>query len=134
VAAMLDDVLGQYGSAQLMVGNQSLVVEAIFNVLTMQIGQRVYVYVEIVLNCIVLLIVLKEGIRTRGWHGLGVWDYMDTKTLVISTAKGEQQSVKERHGAESTLDIEDTLAGRTKTRFENESCLLVLGVRPKIDE
>ncbi|CZR51703.1 uncharacterized protein PAC_01580 [Phialocephala subalpina] len=131
VAAMLDDILGQYASAQLMVGNQSLVAEATVNVLSMQIGQKVYVYAEIVLNCIVLLIILEEGIRTRGWHGLGAWDYMDIRNLIVSTSKGAQEFTKERRGIESILDTQGKLAGRTKVRFEKENSSLVLGIAPR---
>jgi hypothetical protein len=97
VAAMLDDILAQYASAQLMVGNQSAVVEAQIMVASMQIGQRVYVIAEVVINIIVLLLVLGESVRTRGWRGLVEWDYMNVRCLVVGSFKGGRK----REGVES---------------------------------
>jgi hypothetical protein len=126
VAAMLDDILGQYASAQLMVGNQSDAVEAQVMVASMQIGQRVYVLAEVVINIIVLLLVIGEGVRTRGWRGLVEWDYMDVRCLVVGSFKGGRK----RGGGRKSMfddDVSGDMTGGTKVRFEKEKGALVLG-------
>jgi hypothetical protein len=71
VAAMLDDILSAYASSQLMVGNQSAWAGAKVEVQSLQVGQRIYVFAEVGLNILVLMVLVAEAVRTRGWKGLG---------------------------------------------------------------
>jgi hypothetical protein len=88
MTAMVDDMLGLYASAQIMVGGYNSSTTAEITVLSMRVGQPVYIFAEIIVNCIILLIVLEEAIRTQGWKGLGVWDYMDIRNVVTSSSRG----------------------------------------------
>jgi len=139
MTAMVDDILGLYASAQIMVGGYNSSTTAEITVLSMRVGQPVYIFVEIIFNCIILLIVLEEAIRTRGWKELGVWDYMDIRNVVTSSSRGGREVAEDtdREAGEGTglegwrdsvwkiLGGDDALS-KTKVRLERETGALVL--------
>ena len=88
VSAMLDDILVGYASAQLMVGNQSTVTEAVVTTMALKIGQRVYIYAMFAFNLVVVIITFEEAIRTMFWRELGKWNYMDIEAVIVSSWKG----------------------------------------------
>ena len=88
VSAMLDDILIGYASAQLMVGNQSIVTDAIVTTMALKIGQRIYIDAMFTFNLVLIVIVFEELIRTKAWKGLQKWDYMDIGTLIVSSFEG----------------------------------------------
>jgi hypothetical protein len=139
MTAMVDDMLGLYASAQIMVGGYNSSTTAEITVLSMRVGQPVYIFAEIIVNCIILLIVLEEAIRTQGWKGLGVWDYMDIRNVVTSSSRGGRGVAEEideeegegtgmkgwRDSVWKILGGDDALS-KTKVRFERETGALVL--------
>lgn len=135
LTAMLDDILAAYSSAQLMVGNQTASTATEIRVVSMQVGQLLYICFELILNCVILLIVLEEAIRTRGWRDLGAWDYMDIRNVVISSSRGGQDIAADADGAavyDRKRDWVDKLTGaddsalKTTVKFESDKGALVL--------
>jgi hypothetical protein len=141
VSAMLDDILVGYASAQLMVGNQSTVTEAVIITLELKLGQEIYIYAIFLVNLVVLILVLEEMIRTRLWRGLGKWDYMDIGRVIVSSFKGGRNIANAlvewnwemmdgrpgfpRRTKKRQVSIED-ISGRTWVRFDRYASALIL--------
>jgi hypothetical protein len=105
-------------------------IQATVNVLSIQIGQKIYIYPEMVINCITPLIVLEEGIRTTGWRGLGVWDYVDIRSLMLSTCTGGEGfvgAVEGTRGNEQILGMHNVIVGYMKVKYERDKGSLILG-------
>jgi hypothetical protein len=134
LTAMLDDILGAYASAQLRVSNQTLSTRTSIRVISMQVGQTLYIFVELVINIVILIIVIAEAIRTKGWRDLSKWDYMDIRSVVISSSRGGKDIATDADGAskDRTRDWVDRSTGvnnkelQTTVRFERGKEALVL--------
>ncbi|KAE8445819.1 hypothetical protein EG329_012877 [Mollisiaceae sp. DMI_Dod_QoI] len=98
VAAMLDDILVGYASAQLMVGNQSTVTEAVVTTMALKIRQRGYIYAIFVFNLVIVIITFEEAIRTMFWREMGKWNYMDIEAVIVSSWKGGCRNIAEALG------------------------------------
>ncbi|KAF8852238.1 hypothetical protein BDZ45DRAFT_630624 [Acephala macrosclerotiorum] len=123
VTAMLDAILVGYASAQLMVGNQTTATEAIVTTTTMKIGQRLYIIAIFVLNLVIMLVILEEAFRTGLWKGLGEWDYMNIKDVVLSSRKSGKD-LENGHGNKERVLLSRSwvgldISGKTKLRFDN---------------
>lgn len=88
VAVMTDDMLVAYAQAQLMVGGFVEGAPAVVQRQAMRVGEDAYVYAVFVLNVVVILAVLVECLRTRGWRGLVLFDYMDVAWLAVGGFRG----------------------------------------------
>ncbi len=139
IIAMLDDILVGYASAQLMVARQHSTTSIIITIQSMQIGEFGYIVAEVALDLLVMLIVIIEMIRTRGWKGLGVWDYMDVRNLVISSSRGGTDvssyidgigDFRERTWMRGIKSWEDFME-ETGVRFVKEKGALVLAEKRK---
>jgi hypothetical protein len=122
---MLDDILSAYASAQLMVGNQSVWTGAKVEVQSLQVGQRIYVFAEVGLNILVLMVLVAEAVRTRGWKGLGGWNYMDIRCLILGLRKGVGEWG--RGGRKSASGVGGEKEGEIRLRFQRENRALVFG-------
>lgn len=88
ITAMADDMLVAYASAQLMVGKMFTSQRASVYVYALQFGQRVYIYAIFILNALIIIATVEEAIRTRGWRGLGRFNYLDPRDLIIAASRG----------------------------------------------
>lgn len=83
LAAMLDDMLTAFGSAQLLIQNDSVTIGATFVSLTLRPGENTYIYGIFVINTIVLLLFVVGGLYMRGWRPLLILDYLDPAMLMM---------------------------------------------------
>lgn len=88
VTAMMDDLLVAYASAQLMIANDTKTVNATVTYAAVRLGQPVYVYSVFLVNLAIILIVVLEAFRTRGWTHLTTFDYNDLSSLATASSRG----------------------------------------------
>ena len=93
--AMLDDMLVAYGSAQLMIAKDAVEISARVERHAIQLGEGIYIYSTFAVNCLVLLLVLTEIIRTRAWRDMVAFDYADPIALVIGSSAGGREVADE---------------------------------------
>lgn len=91
ITAMADDMLAAYASAQLMVGRMFTPQTARVYLYALQFGQPAYIYSIFALNLVIILAVLFEAFRTRGWTALGRFNYLDPRDLIIAASRGGTQ-------------------------------------------
>jgi hypothetical protein len=91
ISAMTDDMLGAYASAQLMVGNLTQSTNAIVRVTAIAFGGIKYNIAVFSINIVVILLLLIEIIRTRGWKGLPDFDVADMRHLIIAASEGGKE-------------------------------------------
>ncbi|KAF7932258.1 hypothetical protein EAE99_003498 [Botrytis elliptica] len=88
VTAMMDDLLVAYASAQLMIANDTKTVNATVTYAAVRLGQPIYVYSVFLVNLAIILIVVLEAFRTRGWTHLTTFDYNDLSSLATASSRG----------------------------------------------
>ena len=108
---MIDDILGLYASSQLMIANDTKTAPAIIKLNAFQIGEGRYIIAITVFNAFLILVVIVEAIRTRGWKTLVDFNYMDPRDLVIGSSRGGQELAK------AVDDVEIVGAGDRQGRF-----------------
>lgn len=84
--AIIDDVLGIYSGAQLVLSNASTQAAIYGSFEAVKIGQPWYQRAVLVINIGLLTLVLAEGLRTRWWRGLPCFDSLDFKTAVAAAS------------------------------------------------
>ncbi|KAF2036699.1 hypothetical protein EK21DRAFT_95931 [Setomelanomma holmii] len=85
--AMADDMLVAYTSTQLMIGRMFTQQPARVYVYVLQFGQPGYIYAVFSLNLLIILAVMVEATRTYGWSGLGRFNYLDPRDLIIAASR-----------------------------------------------
>ncbi|KAL6897703.1 hypothetical protein GGI43DRAFT_428747 [Trichoderma evansii] len=88
---MADDMLGAYASAQLMVGNLTQGINTTVRVAAIAFGGIKYNIAVFTANIGVILLLLIEVIRTRGWEGLPDFDVADVRQLIIAASEGGKE-------------------------------------------
>ncbi|KAE8448319.1 hypothetical protein EG329_009563 [Mollisiaceae sp. DMI_Dod_QoI] len=83
-----DDALVAYSSAQLMLAKESDQVPIHIVVNALSIGTGPYIYTITTINTLVLLLVIFEAVRTKGWKGMPRFNYMSLKSTVVSSSMG----------------------------------------------
>lgn len=112
--AMIDDVLGAYAAAQIMISNVTSNTTGTIKVVALQFGQVIYIYAVVVMNALILVAVLVEGLRTRVWKGLGQFDYMNIGDVITDTLRGRTEiAVAIEHNHAKGLGISQAV-GRSK--------------------
>jgi hypothetical protein len=133
VAAMIDDMLVAFASAQIMIVNDTKIVPAIVVVDALQIGEAQYIWIIVLLNTIIFLIVGGEALRTRGWHGLTDFNYMDPRNLVIGSSRGGSDLADVADDMTTRHEEEARKQGRSKSdgidgiKIMQEGSRIVLG-------
>jgi hypothetical protein len=97
-----DDALVAFGSAQLMLANVPTNVPASLTIDALSIRTASYIYIVAGMNAAVVLVVLFEALRTKGWKGMPRWNYMSVKSTVVSSSMGGREigsKVESIHGA-----------------------------------
>ncbi|KAK3652900.1 hypothetical protein LTR56_004848 [Elasticomyces elasticus] len=87
-SAMLDDILGAYGAAQIILGRDTDVVSVIPTGRTTRIGEPIYIYLAAGLTGLVLLVQLVEIVRTRCWSGLVILNIFDVRSVILAASAG----------------------------------------------
>ena len=77
ITAMVDDLLVAYASAHLMITNDTDLVPAYMETHALRYGSGVYIYLSFAINTGIVLLLVEETLRTRGWRDLRYFDYMD---------------------------------------------------------
>jgi len=95
-------------------------------VMSMQITQKVYVVAEKVVNVLVLMVVVAEGVRTRGWKGLEGGIIWTSRILIFGSFNGVRAKM-ERRGDELISDKHGRVVGQLEIRSEEDSGALCLG-------
>jgi hypothetical protein len=93
LAAMVDDMLMAYGSAQLMIAKQHTPVPVLFKSTAMRIGQDSYIYAILAVNLVIMILFISEGVRTRGWNRVAVLDYSDPAALIMAASRCQTEAV-----------------------------------------
>ncbi|RFU80043.1 hypothetical protein TARUN_2161 [Trichoderma arundinaceum] len=88
ITAMTDDMLGAYAAAQLMVGNLTQSTNTTVRVSAIAFGGTKYSIAVFTVNIVVILLLLIEVVRTKGWKGLPDFDVADVRHLVIAASEG----------------------------------------------
>lgn len=92
--SMIDDILGAYSSAQLMIAGSNqpetsrTATDVSAAIKAAQIGNKEYIYAIMVINSLLILLFVAETIRTRGWRNLLAFNYQDLKSVIIGSYIG----------------------------------------------
>ncbi|KAJ5271767.1 hypothetical protein N7524_005036 [Penicillium chrysogenum] len=88
ITSLVDDILGGYASAQLVVGGFKKSAPVRVEISTLRIGSRAYIIASAVITGLIALLVIGEGIRMRWWKDLPTFDYQDNRALVVGASRG----------------------------------------------
>jgi hypothetical protein len=91
IAAMTDDILTCYASAQLMVANDTQPAPVSITIKALQYGERRYIILVVALNTLLILVVIEEALRTGVWAFLTDFDYMDPMNLLVGSSRGGRE-------------------------------------------
>lgn len=106
IAAMLDDILVGYASAQLMIADDWAEASATVSLEAVRFGKSVYIYLIFRINTFVLLLIAEEAIRTKWWRDLSAFDYTDLAHLAIASSRGGTEVA-------NAMEREVDMAGKT---------------------
>lgn len=95
-AAMIDDILVAFGAAQLVLSNSSTPVTVTAQLPALQIGKMKYVVWTLALNMVLLFCVVVQAVRTRLWHDLPLFNYLDVKSVIVAASAEGCGSVAEK--------------------------------------
>ena len=93
--AMLDDIIGVFGAAQLyweadmnsdIVDTFELPVNSWHSAI--RLGQDGYIFATLAINLVILVLAIEESIRTRYWEGLPLLDYLSLTSMVVASSAG----------------------------------------------
>jgi hypothetical protein len=127
LAAMIDDMLVAYGSAQLMIAKQYTPVPAMFKSTAMRIGQNSYIYATLAINCVVLILWISESVRTRGWTQVVVLEYSDPAALIVATsAATDSQNMSGELTEGKALLLHHESVVKAKVRLEPDMSLTLI--------
>ena len=93
--AMLDDIIGGFGAAQLYwKANIDSPIDTITTLpldsqyLAIRLGQDGYIFATLAINLAILVVAIEEAIRTRNWKGLPLLDYLNLTSMVVASSAG----------------------------------------------
>ena len=86
--AILDDILGIYGSGQIFINNDTTIMSIHGSFDSYRIGKPLVHTFSLVLNLLIVLGILIEAFRTRFWRDLPKYDMMDLKSTVTAASFG----------------------------------------------
>ena len=93
--AMLDDIIGGFGAAQLyweadmnsdIVDTIELPVDSWHSAI--RLGQDGYIFATLAISLVILVLAIEESIRTRYWEGLPLLDYLSLTSMVVASSAG----------------------------------------------
>ena len=92
--AMLDDIIGGFGAAQIYWGGvdstsgttNTLPLNSQYSAI--RLGQDGYIFATLAINLVILVVAIEEAIRTRNWKGLPLLDYLNLTSMVVTSSAG----------------------------------------------
>lgn len=84
IEVITDDALIAYSSAQIMLANVSSDVPLAITLDAVAVGTGYYIYIVAGVNAAVVLTVIFEAVRTKGWRGMPRFNYMSVKSTVVA--------------------------------------------------
>ena len=93
--AMLDDIIGGFGAAQLyweaemesqIDTTTTIPLDSQYSAI--RLGQDGYISATLAINLVILVIAIEEAIRTRNWKGLPLLDYLNLTSMVVASSAG----------------------------------------------
>jgi hypothetical protein len=133
--AMIDDILGVYGTAQLTLSNDMTQTHIQGSLESIKFGEALYQWAVLGINIALFLLLIVEGVRTRWWYGLPRFDPLDFKSVVAATSLGGIDVAKELQelsipGSESggkwTGDPNNRTLGAIPVQLSREGLAVVL--------
>lgn len=112
VIAMMDDMLGAYASAQLMVSNLKEYVPAEISKSAIAFGEFRFALAVFAINVAIIATFAFEVVRTRWWRGLPKFDLSDVRMIAIAASEGGR-SLGDLARGKKTREV-----GRLKMRYE----------------
>jgi hypothetical protein len=85
-----------------MIAKDSHPVPATVTFNALRFWQDSYIYAITIVNSLVVLCVLCEAARTRGWKGLLRFNYFDPRNLIVAASRGGEGVADAARGAESS--------------------------------
>ncbi|KAI1159731.1 hypothetical protein F5B18DRAFT_635448 [Nemania serpens] len=111
--AMADDMLVGYASAQLMIQDDRLPVNATTTFAALRVGDDKYIYIIFAMDVVILLLVTIECLRTRGWKGMTSLDYLDPAALLLAHQQSKEDLIDNSTITLMTHDQMDDVQGVT---------------------
>ncbi|KAJ5855485.1 uncharacterized protein N7529_009429 [Penicillium soppii] len=88
LTSLLDDMLVAYASAQSIVAGFKKPAPTLVYVAALRVGSRGYIISSASIIVIIIVLVIAEAIRMRGWRELPIFDYLDDRMLVVGASDG----------------------------------------------
>jgi hypothetical protein len=88
VQAMMDDMLGAYAAAQLVIGGFTQDTPGMIRRSAIGFGEFRFAISIFLINAAIIAAVFVEGIRTRRWTGLPAFDMTDVRQILAATSRG----------------------------------------------
>ena len=127
VDSFIDNILLSYASAELMITKDSVPSNITSEETAIVFGKPVYIYLIFTTNLIIFLVYLAEALRTRGWHDLTTFNYMDVKTVIVGASMGgtgiadEVNTLHEQKGSTWRAEAKDRIAGQVHAQLDRTS-------------
>lgn len=94
ITAVVNDMLGAYASAQLMVANFSTMTPMVLQSRAYELREVGYVIAVLVVSLILMLIIIYEAVRTHGWRELLFLNLMDLRHTVAAASNLKSAGVE----------------------------------------
>ncbi|KAH8812641.1 hypothetical protein F5884DRAFT_631570, partial [Xylogone sp. PMI_703] len=88
LTSIMDDAMVAFGSAQIMLANDTAITSVRATSSAYAIGTLPYIYAVVTLSLLTSLIYSVTWLRTNGWRGLSKFDFMDIKSVIVAASKG----------------------------------------------
>ncbi|KAF6219223.1 hypothetical protein HO133_005048 [Letharia lupina] len=117
--AILDDILGIYGSGQIAIANETTSTTIAGTFGSYLFGKPLVLGLILPVNLVILLVIVIEGIRARFWRHLPQFDILDFKSTVTAASLGGNNISKKvqrqrGEGDKWTADAADRMLGDIK--------------------
>ena len=127
--AIVDDMLVAYGASQILIAQDTIPNVAHGLVEAVQLGQPFYQKSVLMLNFLIILTVVFEIARTRGWEKLPRFNVFDIKSVIVATSEGGNgiaETVYARHrsqGSHWNGNTTDASVGETAVKLDLRSTI-----------
>ncbi|CZR64429.1 uncharacterized protein PAC_14327 [Phialocephala subalpina] len=130
LSTMVDSFLLAYSSAQFIIagannnGIQTTTMDV--TVAGIRIGESSYIYTIAAINFCLIMLLIIEAVRNRGWKDQGYFDYRDLKSVIVGASIGgdgvasEVMRRKEAMGEEWVGDPSDRITGKVMVVLNGE--------------
>ena len=121
---LLDGYLGSIAASQLMLLNQSQLVDTTMGIQVVTLGEPIYAYMSFFINVALLGLFLFECFRTRFWKNLPAFNCLDTKSAILGAAASDRELSEKVRNWEG--DPADSQVGRLEVMLRTNKPVLEL--------